>query len=181
MEDDEGERKLLWLETERRDEEEFVRAAATGMTMPDFLRPQRENFGAFLSTSSTSGCWDCAASGLGSATRASPQSPEGLIGDRGVFSEADFRWSVASKGGELGGKRRPKPIPIPGKLRYCEDAHSPASVAPRGFVGLSLSSTGEGCNQELEEDGGLSSPPGPMTRVDLRIGGLEGPASSSST
>jgi hypothetical protein len=179
VDEEEGDRRLDRLDTVRREEDELVRDAATGMTTPDFFNPEREKTGAFLSASSTTSDGACGTEGLGRGGTASAQRPVGADGARGRFSVLGLRLSVESRVGDPGGERKPKAAPLAEKLRWGDEARSPASAAFPGFVGRCRSITDDRPVQFSGEDGGLSRPPEPIVLVAFWI--LGRCCSSSST
>ena len=151
----------LRLRRDRSEEEEVDRGAAVGMTTPACFILERENFGALLARSGSTGPVDA---GTGGAT-ASAQRPLGVMafGPLGAITEVDDNFGPGNDE----------------KSRRGADAHVPLSLAPRLAVGRSRSMTERAPRASCGEAGGLKSPPMPTTQLLFFSCFCMGPSSST--
>lgn len=149
------------LKRDRSEDDEFDRGAAVGMTTPACFILDRENLGALLARSGSTGPVGAAAGGSTALT----QSPLGAMGfgALGGANEVDDSFGPGSEG----------------KSRLCVDDHVPLSLAVRLVVGRSRSMMERPPRASCGEAGGLRSPPIPRAQVLFFSCFCMGPSSST--
>ena len=137
----------LRLKRDRREDEEFDLGAAVGITTPACLIFERENFGALLARSGSTGP-EGAADGVMTASAHNPLGAMGF-GALGVVNDVED---------SLGPGNEEK------SLRCVED-HVPLSLAARLAVGRSRSMIERPPRASCGEVGGLRRPPMPIAQL----------------
>lgn len=155
----------LRLSLDRSDDEELDRGAAVGMITPACFILERENFGALLARSGSTGPVEGA---IGGAT-ASAHRPLGVIG----FGPLDEASEVDDNLEDSFGPGNEE------KSRRGVDDQVPLSLAARLAVGRSRSITDGPPKASCGEAGGLRSPPMPTTQLLFFSCFCTGPSSST--
>jgi len=172
--------RLDFPRRDERDEDELDRGAETGMTIPLFLMPERENLGAMaLAEKSTSGGVVVFGSPFagerfeGVAGMASAQRPDAVL-----FGGGRLTGEVGGEVGGVGGRNALGAAnAVPSIIDLGLNAR-PRSLAAEPTL---LHCAGGGLMVSSGEDGGLRSPPMLMKLLLLRTGGRDAGAASSTS